>query len=105
MKQVINIAAPEVTTRIVDSPIPEPEAKQVLIKVIVSGSNPKDWKAPVYGLQYKGADDGSMMARSKSGVNQGDDIAGIVEKVGADVIGFKVCGLQQDQTWSMLILR
>jgi NADPH:quinone reductase-like Zn-dependent oxidoreductase len=32
------------------------------------------------------------MARSRAGVNQGDDIAGIVEKVGADVIEFKVHG-------------
>jgi NADPH2:quinone reductase len=26
-----------------DVPIPEPEPEQVVIKVIVSGSNPKDW--------------------------------------------------------------
>lgn len=26
-----------------DSPIPEPGPDQVLIKVLVSGSNPKDW--------------------------------------------------------------
>jgi NADPH2:quinone reductase len=90
MKEVINLATPEVTTKIVDSPVPEPEAKQVLIKVIVSGSNPKDWKAPVYSIDYKDPNDGTMMARSSKGVNQGDDIAGIVEKVGADVIGFKV---------------
>lgn len=89
MKEVINLATPEVTTKIVDSPIPEPESKQVLIKVIVSGSNPKDWKAPVFAIDYKTPDDGTMMARSSRGVNQGDDIAGIVEKVGADVIGFK----------------
>jgi NADPH2:quinone reductase len=89
MKELINLASPEVTTKIVDSPIPEPEAKQVLIKVVVSGSNPKDWKVPEFSLSYKGSDDGSAMARSKKGVNQGDDIAGIVEKVGADVIGFK----------------
>lgn len=90
MKELLNLATPEVTTKIVDSPIPEPEPKQILIKVIVSGSNPKDWKAPVYSLEYRGSDDGSMMARSKKGVNQGDDIAGIVEKVGTDVVGFKV---------------
>jgi NADPH2:quinone reductase len=90
MKEVINLATPEVSTKIVDSPIPEPEAKQVLIKVVVSGSNPKDWKLPMYSLEYKGEDDGSMNARSRKGVNQGDDIAGIVEKVGAEVLGFKV---------------
>lgn len=26
-----------------DIPLPEPEPEQVVIKVIVSGSNPKDW--------------------------------------------------------------
>ncbi|KIL84103.1 hypothetical protein FAVG1_12680 [Fusarium avenaceum] len=89
MKQVINFAGSQVKTKIVDAPIPEPSAKQVLIKVVVSGSNPKDWKAPEYGAVYDGPDDGSFMARSRAGVNQGDDIAGIVEKVGAGVIEFK----------------
>jgi len=28
---------------IIDSPIPTPKDDQVVIKVIVSGSNPKDW--------------------------------------------------------------
>jgi len=30
---------------IIDSPIPEPGPYDILIKVIVSGSNPKDWYA------------------------------------------------------------
>lgn len=29
-----------------DSPIPQPNTDQVLIKVIISGTNPKDWKQP-----------------------------------------------------------
>lgn len=37
------IVKPDLTVEVVDSPIPKPGAKQVLIKVIVSGSNPKDW--------------------------------------------------------------
>jgi NADPH:quinone reductase-like Zn-dependent oxidoreductase len=46
----------------------------VLIKVVVSGSNPKDWKLPnLFG----------------GSTNEGDDIAGIVEKVGANVFEFK----------------
>jgi NADPH:quinone reductase-like Zn-dependent oxidoreductase len=58
----------------VDSPIPVPNDDQVLIKVVVSGSNPKDWKLPnLFG----------------GSINQGDDIAGIVEKVGAKVFEFK----------------
>ena len=57
-----------------DSPIPEPNADQVLIKVVVSGSNPKDWKVP----EWVG-----------NNINQGDDVAGIVEKVGANVTEFK----------------
>ncbi|AEO68143.1 uncharacterized protein THITE_2117547 [Thermothielavioides terrestris NRRL 8126] len=72
MKEAIVSKGPSV--RIVDSPIPEPNDDQVLIKVVVSGSNPKDWKLPnLFG----------------DAINQGDDIAGIVEKVGANVFEFK----------------
>jgi len=61
--------------QIVDSPVPEPNDDQVLIKVVVSGSNPKDWKLPEM--------------RADLALNQGDDIAGVVEKVGANVYEFK----------------
>ncbi|KAF2010548.1 zinc-binding oxidoreductase-like protein ToxD [Aaosphaeria arxii CBS 175.79] len=60
--------------KIVDSPIPEPEDDQVLIQVVVSGSNPKDWKVP----QWLGDSN-----------NGGDDIAGIVHSVGKNVWDFK----------------
>lgn len=60
--------------KIVDSPIPQPSDDQVLINVVVSGSNPKDWKLPEFVDKV---------------VNQGDDIAGIVHKVGANVTEFK----------------
>lgn len=59
---------------IIDSPIPTPNDDQVLIKVVVSGSNPKDWKLPDMRPDV---------------INQGDDIAGVVEKVGANVFEFK----------------
>lgn len=86
MKEAINLAGP--TVKIIDSPIPEPNDDQVLIKVVVSGSNPKDWK----GADWAAAGDASfgMLARAKNGLNQGDDIAGFVEKVGANVVEFKV---------------
>lgn len=48
---------------------------QVLIKVVVSGSNPKDWKYPLY---------------KNTPHNSGDDIAGVVEKLGANVHGLQV---------------
>ena len=92
MKQVINLPGSEVKVKITSASIPEPSAKQVLIKVIVSGSNPKDWKVPEFAAAYNGPEDNSVMAKSKFGINQGDDIAGIVEKVGEDVIEFKVIG-------------
>lgn len=59
---------------IVDSPIPEPKDDQVVIKVVVSGSNPKDWKIPEWFNKTS---------------NTGDDIAGVVHKVGANVSEFK----------------
>ncbi|KAI8932317.1 hypothetical protein NX059_010512 [Plenodomus lindquistii] len=58
-----------------DVPIPEPNPDQLVIKVIVSGSNPKDWKLPEWFEGYN--------------QNSGDDIAGIVHSVGANVWEFK----------------
>lgn len=60
--------------RIIDSPIPAPEPDQVITKVVVTGSNPKDWKYP---------------AMSKKEANQGDDIAGVVHAVGSNVVEFR----------------
>lgn len=51
-------------------PIPQPGPREVLIKVVVSGSNPKDWKP---------------MLHSHHPINTGDDIAGVVEAVGTEV--------------------
>lgn len=87
MKEAINFAGPIV--KIVDSPIPEPNDDQVLIKVSVSGSNPKDWKIP--DLAASGDSSFAMLLEAKKGLNQGDDIAGIIEKVGSNVVEFKVC--------------
>jgi NADPH:quinone reductase-like Zn-dependent oxidoreductase len=58
-----------------DVAIPEPQPDQVIIKVVVSGSNPKDWKIPELVPDYK--------------ANSGDDIAGIVHSVGSNVFEFK----------------
>ncbi|ERS94836.1 quinone oxidoreductase [Sporothrix schenckii 1099-18] len=64
----------DTVVQIVDVPVPNPAAGQVLIKVVVSGSNPKDWKLPAWrDLTH----------------NSGDDIAGIIASVGAGVTEFK----------------
>jgi NADPH2:quinone reductase len=70
------IVAPGPTVKIQDSPIPQiSDPRQVIIRVVVSGSNPKDWKVPEWG---------------KMTMNQGDDIAGVVHAVGDEVTEFKV---------------
>jgi NADPH2:quinone reductase len=46
MKEAIVVKGPKVTVQ--DAEIPEPKADQVVIKVIVSGSNPKDWYVQYY---------------------------------------------------------
>ncbi|KAJ8100005.1 chaperonin 10-like protein [Lipomyces tetrasporus] len=74
MKEVIVYGHPSIRSEIIDSQIPVPGPDEVLIKVVVSGSNPKDWKYPVW---------------TKKPHNSGDDIAGIVETVGSNVIEFK----------------
>lgn len=88
MKTALNLAGP--TVKLVDIPVPEPNDDQVLIKVVVSGSNPKDWKIPdIAALPEKPAFF-ERYANVQEGVNQGDDIAGVVEKVGKNVVEFKV---------------
>jgi hypothetical protein len=44
MKEALVTTGPKVN--IVDTPIPKAGADQVVIKVVYSGSNPKDWKVP-----------------------------------------------------------
>ncbi|KAI3338137.1 GroES-like protein [Ustulina deusta] len=72
MKEAVVSKGPKV--QIIDSPIPKPGAQQVVIKVVVSGSNPKDWKIPLW---------------MGTTLNQGDDIAGVVHEVGENVYEFK----------------
>ncbi|KAK2603164.1 hypothetical protein N8I77_009642 [Diaporthe amygdali] len=73
MKEAIVDQGPVV--KIIESPIPKPNDNQVVIKVAVSGSNPKDWKVPEW--------------MPEKVLNQGDDIAGTVYEVGANVTEFK----------------
>lgn len=63
------------TVVIRDTDKPVPQSGQVLIRVVVSGTNPKDWKIPRW-LQAAPS-------------NPGDDIAGYVEAVGEGVHNFR----------------
>jgi NADPH:quinone reductase len=71
MMEAIVAKGPKVSLHDVTIPIPTPG--QVLIKVLFSGSNPKDWKMPDIGKPH----------------NSGDDIAGIIEAIGENVTEFK----------------
>ena len=73
MKEAI-VSATDQGVDIVDSPIPTPGPDQVVTKVVVSGSNPKDWKHP---------------KAAGTSLNSGDDIAGVVHSVGSNVVEFK----------------
>ena len=87
MKEIINLPGP--STKLIDSPIPTITDDQVLIKVVVSGSNPKDWKVAELANDPNSAFF-ERYAHVRQGVNQGDDIAGVVVKVGKNVVEFKV---------------
>lgn len=73
MKEVL--IHPGLRAEIVESPISKPAAAdQLVIKVVVSGANPKDWKVVPRAL------------------NQGENMAGIVYEVGVNTTEPKVCG-------------
>ncbi|UPK99883.1 hypothetical protein LCI18_010818 [Fusarium solani-melongenae] len=71
MKEVILSKGPE--AEIIESPIPVPQKGQILIRVVVAGSNPKDVKSTFWFPPS----------------NTGDDLAGYVEAVGDGVLGFR----------------
>jgi len=65
-------------SKLTDTAAPSPSAlapTQLIIKVHVSGSNPKDWKIPLLAPGYNNS-------------NSGDDIAGTVVAVGSSVSEF-----------------
>nr|KMM71525.1 hypothetical protein CPAG_07832 [Coccidioides posadasii RMSCC 3488] len=62
----------KVKVSIKDSPIPHPNDSQLVIRVVATGLNPKDWKF-----------------LSDKPTNQGDDVAGYVHAVGSKVTEFK----------------
>ncbi|GHJ85931.1 hypothetical protein NliqN6_2333 [Naganishia liquefaciens] len=73
MKQTYVHAKPEFRGEIQEVDIPTPNDDQLVIKVVIAGSNPKDWKLPELGVPG----------------NSGDDAAGYVYSVGRNVTEFK----------------
>ncbi|MEP7014820.1 MAG: NADP-dependent oxidoreductase [Verrucomicrobiota bacterium] len=65
-----------------DAPRPEPKDDEVLVRVIAAGVNPVDSYIRQGMRSKSGADEGPMII--------GYDIAGVVEKAGANVKAFKV---------------
>ncbi|KAF2026621.1 GroES-like protein [Setomelanomma holmii] len=72
MAQYTISGQPTITATRHEVPIPSPGLNDVLIKVIATDSNPKDWKA-------------SQSHDVAHGINQGDDIAGTIHRVGSNV--------------------
>ncbi|PVH92696.1 GroES-like protein [Periconia macrospinosa] len=66
--------SPGLRSEIVNSPVPQPSPDQVLVRVVAAALNPKEWKA---------AEQLGLV------LNPGDDMAGIVEGVGANVYEFR----------------
>jgi NADPH:quinone reductase len=81
----------DIKVDIIDSPIPSPGPGDVLIKVEVSGSNPKDWKVLKMYLQLKSNKFRHTLTtqRSNKPLNSGDDIAGTVVAIGSGVYEFR----------------
>ncbi|TFK83846.1 GroES-like protein [Polyporus arcularius HHB13444] len=69
--------APYTEPELQDVPTPQPAAGQILVKNLVAGIMPADWKVPAWGMW----DDSYPMVL-------GFDGAGVVEEVGPDVTGF-----------------
>ncbi|TVY84200.1 Trans-enoyl reductase [Lachnellula suecica] len=70
MKEVIVHPTPELWTEVQNVPIPEPGPNEMVIKVIVAGSNVKDWL---------------HLTALNISLNSGDDIAGAIHKLGSNV--------------------
>ncbi|KAB8303349.1 hypothetical protein EYC80_004781 [Monilinia laxa] len=66
-REVIARPSPEIWTEITEFAIPEPRSDEVVIKVIVAGSNVKDWL---------------HLEVLKKPLNSGDDIADIIYSLG-----------------------
>jgi NADPH2:quinone reductase len=91
MKAIVygETGAPSVL-QLVDRAVPEPEAGEVRIRVVVSGVNPTDWKS------RRGSKPGESVGAQ--GVVPNQDGAGIIDAVGVGVRRFRV----GDRVWTTI---
>lgn len=91
MKAIVysETGAPSVL-HLVERPVPEPEAGEVRIRVVVSGVNPTDWKS------RRGSQPGDSLDFAEVVPNQ--DGAGVIDAVGAGVHRFAV----GDRVWTAI---
>jgi NADPH2:quinone reductase len=90
MKEALVFPGPKVTIRDVDFPtLPSPN--HLIIRVVVSGSNPKDWAIAERGeLQILDPHTKiQILTKLVPGINHGDDLSGTVHSVGAAVTNFR----------------
>ena len=73
------LVQPDLSVRIIESPIPTPGPDEIIIQVVTLGLNPIDWKAadPQVANALLG------MLKAKQYANPGKDIAGYVHSVGS----------------------
>lgn len=87
MKELIVHPTPELHTSIHEVSIPEPGPDELVIKVIVAGSNPKGLQ-PIQSSHNNFSNsqiDWSHLTAQNISLNSGDDIAGIVHSFGSSV--------------------
>ena len=71
----IGLVSTKDSIKFADLAVPEPGPTEVLIQNVAVASNPKDWKVPLWMDNYKGV--------------EGNDVAGYIAKVGAEVTEYK----------------
>lgn len=65
-----------------ESVLPEMNPDQVEVRVLATGVNPIDWMVPVYDM--------FGMLNLQTPYTMGSDLSGVIERVGKDVVDFKV---------------
>ncbi|KAF1990275.1 groes-like alcohol dehydrogenase [Aulographum hederae CBS 113979] len=79
------IIQPDLSVKLIESPIPTSSAGQIIIKVVVAAANPIDWKGvlPEEQIRLHGKLEAAEF------LNSGKDVAGYVHAVGSGVEQFK----------------